>query len=289
MKQYYAFLKVIEKGSFTKAAAELGYTQSAISQMIQALEEELGTTLIYRSRKGIMLTPDGEEFLPFITRVANSHAELMEKAREMQGLATGNIRIGTFTSVSSNWLPSLMQDFKKLYPSVQFQLQQGEYTSIVKYIKEGSVDFGFVNPDAAEDLETVALKQDHMLAILPEDHPLVSQPTVSLEDLAEEPFILLEEGELNEPLEAFKKKGLRPNIQFRVIDDYTIMSMVENGLGVSILSEMVMNKVRYRFVKKKVEPPITRTLGIAYKNKKTLPSASRYFIDFIIRQLSATR
>lgn len=289
MKQYYAFLKVIEKGSFTKAAAELGYTQSAISQMIQALEEELGTTLIYRSRKGIMLTPDGEEFLPFITRVANSHAELMEKAREMQGLATGNIRIGTFTSVSSNWLPSLMQDFKKLYPSVQFQLQQGEYTSIVKYIKEGSVDFGFVNPDAAEDLETVALKQDHMLAILPEDHPLVSQPTVLLEDLAEEPFILLEEGELNEPLEAFKKKGLRPNIQFRVIDDYTIMSMVENGLGVSILSEMVMNKVRYRFVKKKVEPPITRTLGIAYKNKKTLPIASRYFIDFIIRQLSATR
>lgn len=289
MKQYYAFLKVIDRGSFTKAAAELGYTQSAISQMIQALEEELGTTLIYRSRKGITLTPDGEEFLPFIRRIVNSHAELIEKAREMQGLANGNIRIGTFTSVSSNWLPSLMQDFKKLYPSVQFHLQQGEYTSIVKYIKEGSVDFGFINPDAAEDLETVVLKQDNMLAILPEDHPLAACPKVSLEDLAKEPFILLEEGELNEPLNAFKKEGLQPNIQFRVIDDYTIMSMVESGLGVSILSEMVMNKVRYRFVKKEVNPPITRTLGIAYKNKKTLPIASRYFIDFIIRKLSTDK
>ncbi|QBK24867.1 LysR family transcriptional regulator [Ureibacillus thermophilus] len=289
MKQYYAFLKVIERGSFTKAAEELGYTQSAISQMIQALEEELGTTLIYRSRKGITLTADGEEFLPFIKRVAYSHAELMEKAKEMKGLASGNIRIGTFTSVSSNWLPSLMQDFKKLYPFVQFHLQQGEYTSIVKYIKEGSVDFGFVNPDAAEDLETIALKEDNMLAILPEDHPLVSCPVVSLEDLAKEPFILLEEGEINEPLEAFKKQGLEPNIQYRVIDDYTIMSMVESGLGVSVLSEMVMNKVRYRFVIKKVDPPITRTIGIVYKNKKTLPIASRYFIDFMIQKLSAAR
>lgn len=286
MKQYYAFLKVIERGSFTKAAAELGYTQSAISQMIQALEEKMGTTLIYRSRKGITLTPDGEEFLPFITRVANSHAELIEKAKEMQGLANGHIRIGTFTSVSSNWLPSLMQDFKHLYPSVQFHLQQGEYTSIVKYIKEGSVDFGFVNPDAAEDLETVVLKQDNMVAILPENHPLANDSTVTLEDLAKEPFILLEEGELNEPLNAFKKKGLHPNIQYRVIDDYTIMSMVESGLGVSILSEMVMKKVRYRFVIKEVNPPIIRTIGIAYKNKKTLPIASRYFIDFIIRKLS---
>ncbi|NLY78455.1 MAG: LysR family transcriptional regulator [Lysinibacillus sp.] len=289
MNRYYVFLKVIENGSFTKAASELGYTQSAISQMVQALEEELGTTLISRSRKGISLTPDGEEFLPFITRVANSHAELLEKSREMQGLASGNIRIGTFTSVSSNWLPTLMKDFKKLYPSVHFHLQQGEYTSIVEYIKEGSVDFGFVNPDAADGLETVALKQDNMLAILPENHPLAKKEIVTLEELSKEPFILIEEGDLNEILNSFAAYGLQPNIQYRVIDDYTIMSMVENGLGISVLSEMVMKKVRYRFVIKEITPPIIRTIGIAYKNKKTLPIASRYFIDFLIERFENER
>lgn len=206
MNRYYVFLKVIENGSFTKAALKLGYTQSAISQMVQALEEELGTTLIARSRKGITLTPDGEEFLPFITRVANSHAELVEKAREMQGLASGNIRIGTFTSVSSNWLPSLMKDFKKLYPSVHFHLQQGEYTSIVKYITEGSVDFGFVNPDTVEDLETVALKEDQMLAVLPENHRLAKKEKVTLEELSTEPFILIEEGDYNEILNSSPPK-----------------------------------------------------------------------------------
>ena len=202
----------------------------------------------------------------------------------MHGLASGNIRIGTFTSVSSNWLPSLMKDFKKLYPSVHFHLQQGEYTSIVKYIKEGSVDFGFVNPNAAEDLETIALKQDHMLAILPEDHLLTKNSKVSLEKLSKEPFILIEEGDFNEILDSFKKNGLHPNVQYRVIDDYTIMSMVESGLGISILSEMVMKKVRYRFTIKEVTPPIIRTIGIAYKNKKTLPIASRYFIEFLIEK-----
>ncbi|MDY0404264.1 LysR family transcriptional regulator [Virgibacillus sp. 179-BFC.A HS] len=284
MNRYEVFLKVIEKGSFTKAAADFGYTQSAVSQMIHALEEELATTLISRSRKGIMLTPDGKEFLPFITKVNNSYRELMEKSREMQGLESGNIRIGTFSSVSCHWLPGLMRDFKQLYPSVHFHLQQGEYTSIVKYIKEGSADFGFVNPEAAEDLETVALRQDNMLAVLPADHPLASHPTVMLEELSNEPFILLEEGDLNEPLKGFQAHNLHPNIQYRVIDDYTIMSMVENGLGISILSELVMNKVSYRIVTKEISPPIVRTIGIAYKNKKTLPIASRYFIDFLIEK-----
>lgn len=286
MNRYEVFMKVIEKESFTKAAVDLGYTQSAVSQMVQALEDELSTTLIFRSRKGITLTPDGKEYLPYINNVRNSYRELLEKNKEMQGLERGLIRIGTFSSVSSNWLPKLMKDFKKIYPSVQFQLQQGEYTSIVEYIKEGSVDFGFINPKAAVDLDTVALKPDEMLAVLPYNHPLVDKDCVTLEELSTEPFILLEEGELSEPLEIFKQHHLSPNIQFRVHDDYTIMSMVENGLGISILPELIMNRANYQLVKKKITPSIIRIIGIAYKDKKTLPIASRYFIDFIIKRFT---
>lgn len=284
MNRYEAFMKVIEKESFTKAAEDLGYTQSAVSQMINALEKELSATLISRSRKGIALTSDGEEFLPFIANIFTAYRELMEKSKEMQGLGSGNIRIGTFSSVSCHWLPRLIKDFKQIYPSVHFDLQQGEYTSIVQYIKEGSVDFGFVNPEAAEELHTVPLKQGKMVAVLPVDHPLATHPTVTLEDLSKEPFILLEEGELSEPLEIFKKNDLYPNIQFRVHDDYTIMSMVESGLGISILPQLILNKVSYQLVAKEITPPIIRTIGIAYKNKQTLPIASRHFIDFLIQK-----
>ncbi|MGJ7911152.1 LysR family transcriptional regulator [Neobacillus sp. LXY-1] len=284
MNRYEIFLKVLEKGSFSKAAHELDYTQSAVSQMIHSIEEELSTTLIFRSRKGISLTPDGEQFLPYIRNVCYAHRELVEKSKEMRGLENSSIRIGTFSSVSSNWLPIFLKDFKKIYSSVHFHLQQGEYKSIVQYIKEGSVDFGFVNPDAVTDLETIPLTTDEMLAVLPLNHPLKDRESVSVFDLVNEPFILLDEGDLSEPLEIFKQKGLSPNLQYRVHDDYTIMSMVENGLGISILPEFVLNKVNYQLVAKRIEPSIRRTIGIAFKNRKTLPISSRYFIDFLVKR-----
>lgn len=285
MNRYVAFMKVIEKGSFTKAAEELGYTQSAVSQMIHSLESELSTTLIFRSRKGISLTPDGNEFLPYITNVYNAYRELVEKKNEMEGLESGIIRIGTFSSVSCHWLPPLMKEFKKQYPNVHFQLQQGEYTSIEQLIKEQSVDFGFINPEAVTfDLHTIPLKDDRMLAVLPSSHPLAHVDKVSLEDLSHEPYILLDEGDYSEPLEIFKHNDLEPNIQYRVHDDYTIMSMVENELGISILPELILNKVNYDFVIKEITPPIVRTIAIAYKNKNVLPIASRSFIDFIVKK-----
>jgi DNA-binding transcriptional LysR family regulator len=284
MKRYSAFIIIIETGSFTKAAEELGYTQSAISQMVRSLEQELATKLLLRSRSGISLTPDGEELLPYIKKLYNSYRELLEKRKEMQGLQSGIVRIGTFTSVSCHWLPKLMKDFKELYPSVNFELHQGEYTSIAQWVKEGSVDFGFVNPDAVFDLTTIPLGQDEMLAILPNNHLLASHGKVTLEELSEEPFILLNEGELSEPLEFFKQSNLQPNIQYRVIDDYTIMSMIENGLGISILPKLVLNRTNYNIITKEISPPIVRTIGIAFKNKKALPIASRYFIDFLVQQ-----
>ncbi|WP_085992907.1 LysR family transcriptional regulator [Oceanobacillus senegalensis] len=286
MNRYEILLKVIEKGSFTKAADALGYTQSAVSQMIQAIEEELSTTLISRSRKGVHLTSDGEQFLPYIKKVCYAYRELMKKSKEMQGLETGNIRIGTFSSVSSNWLPVLIKDFKKTYPSVHFQLQQGEYTSIIQYIKEGSVDFGFVNPEAVSDLETIPLQQDEMLAVIPSEHPLAQKESVTLKELSNEPFILLDEGELSEPLEFFKENHVYPNIQYKIHDDYTIMAMVENGLGISILPELVLNRMNYQLVTKKISPPIMRTIGIAFTNNKTLPISSRYFIDFLVERFN---
>lgn len=286
MNQYNAFIKIIETGSFTKAADELGYTQSAISQMINSLEKELSTTLILRSRSGISLTPDGEEFLPYIKKVHNSYRELIEKSKEMRGLQGGIIRIGTFTSVSSSWLPELIKSFKEIYPSVKFELQQGEYTSITQLIKEGSVDFGFVNPDAVNNLHTIPVKRDEMLAILPNNHELTYYKKITLKELAHEPFILLDEGQLSIPLKFFKENNLEPNIQYRVYDDYTIMSMVEKGLGIAILPELILDKISYNIVKKRISPPIIRTISIAFKDKKTLPIASRYFIDFILKQFN---
>ena len=103
------------------------------------------------------------------TRAAEA---LVQKRREMQGLENRMIRIGTFTSVSRNLLPQLMQQFKALYPGVHFVLQQGEYTSIAQWVREGQVDFGFVNAQAVSGLTMRTLYRDEMVAVLPPGHPL---------------------------------------------------------------------------------------------------------------------
>lgn len=284
MNPYYAFIKAIETGSFTKAAEQLGYTQSAVSQMIHTLEKELSSTLIIRSRTGITLTPDGEELLPFIRKIYNSHRELIERRKEMEGLESGLIRIGTFSSVSSQWLPRLMKDFKEKYPAVHFELHQGDYTDIANWIKEGSVDFGFVNPYGITNLTIIRLQADDMLAVLPVDHPLASLDRIPLHSLTEDPFILLEEGEVSEALTTFEQHRFEPNIHYHVHDDYTIMSMIEQGLGISILPGLVLQRCPYRISTKPLIPSVVRTISLAYKDKRVLPIACRHFIDFVLER-----
>ena len=282
MNSYYAFIKAIETGSFTKTAEELGYTQSAISQMVVSLEEELSTTLILRSRKGISLTPDGEEFLPYIKKICNSHRELIEKLNEMQGLQSGHIRIGTFSSVTCHWLPGFIKDFKEQYPSVHFELHQGNYTEISNWIKEGSVDFGFVNSSAGSNLTVTPLQEDEMLAVLPVNHPLAKFSEVSLNELTNDPYILLDEGVINEPLTIFKQNNFEPNIEYEVHDPYAIMSMIEQELGISILPKLLLNRCPYNIITRPISPTVVRTISLTYNDKKVLPIASRYFIDFVI-------
>lgn len=282
MNRYIAFCKVIELGSFTRAADTLGYTQSGISQMIRSLESELSLTLLVRSRTGVQLTPEGEELLPYFQKTVNANRELISKAAELRGLKSGEVRIGTFSSVSTHWLPKLIKEFGLLYPDIRFTLHQGDYTTIPQWIHSGMVDFGFLNPAAASGLKTVPVAQDPLLAVLPEDHPLASLTSVPLSALAAEPFLLIEEGAVSEPLSAFASQGLTPDVRFRIHDDYTILSMVEQGLGISILPEMVLERTDYRFVAIPTSPPVLRTISIAYRNKAALPIAARFFIDYLL-------
>lgn len=282
MNRYIALQKIVEIGSFTKAAKVLGYTQSSISQMISSLEDELSIKLLYRSRLGVKLTREGAELYPFIERAILQYKSMLEKANEIKGLESGVIRIGTISSISCHWLPNLMKDFQEIYPNVQFVLHQGDYSSIQEWIKIGAVDFGFISPDAVNELETIIIKQGNMLAVLPENHKLASNSSVRLSDIVNDPYILLEEGDYSEPMEAFHSLNLEPNVKFRMHDDYAIMTMIEAELGISILAELVLLRTNFNISKLPLNPPIIRTLAICYKDKNSLPIASKYFIDYLI-------
>ena len=145
MNRYIAFLKAFERNSFSDAARDLGYTQSAVSQMIKSLEAELGVTLLVRSRSGVTLTYEGRHLLPYIRDTVNAYRMLQSQAAGFSGLEQGTIRLGTFTSVSSFLLPPAMERFRRQHSRIRFELYQGLYYEIEDWVREGVVDFGFTD------------------------------------------------------------------------------------------------------------------------------------------------
>ena len=281
ISRYGIFCKVIELASFSKVARKIGYSQSAVSQTIKSLEKELGVILIDRKKDGITLTSDGKEFLPYLEAIYSAECALEQKHKEITGLENSIIRLGTFTSVSRNILPQLMKQFKKIYPNVNFILKQGEYTSIQKWVQTNSVDFGFVNSNAVSGIDVEVLYEDEMLAVLPPNHPLAQNKTISLAQLAKEPFILLDEGDYSVIMNAFQKLHLSPQIEYEVYDDYSILAMVRQGLGVSAMYGLVLNGLEKGLQIRPIREKPTRPVALAWQNKNTMSLASRRFMEFI--------
>ncbi len=281
--RYGIFCKVVELRSFTRAAAFLGYSQSSVSQTVKALERELGVTLVERRKDGIVLTVDGEQFYPYFQAICAAERNLEQKRDEMAGLGNSTVTIGTFTSVSRTILPPLMKEFKKQYPTVTFVLRQGEYTSIGEWIANGSVDFGFIHAGAVPDLEKRVLYEDEMLAVLPQGHPLACDEQVSLQALAREPFILLDEGEYSVSLTAFERLGVSPGIAYEVYDDYTILAMVRQNLGVSLMYGRVLEGFGHGLAIRPVTEAPKRVVALAWKDKRVMPFAARRFVDFVVQ------
>lgn len=284
MNAYFALLAVIEHGTFTKAAEQLGYTQSAISQLIQTLERELDTKLIIRSRTGVTLTPDGEAYLPYIKNICNAVHDLEEKKKVMQGLESGVIRIGTISSIASNFIPSWIKQFKQQYPNIKFELYMGDYSEIEQMIVEGFVDFGFVNPVVVTSLPSIPIVQDEMMACVHENNPLAQKPSITLKELAKEPFILIQEGDRSAALQLFENEKLKPKVEFIAQDDHAVLAMVRRELGVTIIPSLVLQQVQDSIVMRQLSPPRTRTISLAFKDRSILQVASRKFIDFILMQ-----
>ena len=276
------FLEVVRLGSFSQAAKALDYSQSAVSQAIRALEDELGAALLERGKAGVRLTPDGAQYLPYIRAVCTAENALQAKRQELLGLGQSTIRLATFTSVSRNLLPQLMQQFKARWPGVRFELPQGEYSSIRQWIQDGTVDLGFIHAQYAQKLPLQPLYTDTMVAVLPQNHPLAARRVLRLEELAREPLILLDEGVRSVPLDAFARLGLQPRLEYKVYDDYSILSMVRQGLGVSILYRLVVAGFEHGLAIRPVQEPLERTVALAWRDWETLPVAARRFAEFTI-------
>lgn len=279
--KYMAFIKTAEYGSFTKAAEVLHYSQSGISRMIGDLEKEWRVTLLERSRWGVSLTSDGSRLLARAQKLCEEYRKLQMEVDDLHGVQSGLIRIGTFSSVATHWLPNIIKAFQKDHPNIDYELLLGDYAEIEEWIAEGRVDCGFVRLPARPAFETIPLARDDLLAVLPEGHPLAESERVPSSALCSEPFILLERGARTDVTEIFEREGLSPRVRFTTWDDYAIMSMVESGLGISILPELILRRIPYRIVAKKLAVPAYREIGLALRERESASLAVKKFIEYL--------
>lgn len=281
IQKYLSFVKTVEYGSFTKAAEILNYSQSGISRMIGDLEKDWKVVLLERGKDGVKLTSDGLTLLPYARSLVAEYEKLQMQVDELNGLQSGLIRIGTFSSVATHWLPNIIKEFQKDYPHIDYELLLGDYAEIEEWVIEGRVDCGFLKLPTRPDFETIFLEEDKLLAVIPEDHPLADCEKFPIAALCDGPFILLEKGENSEVSEIFRRCGLTPKVHFTTWDDFPIMSMVESGLGVGILPQLILRRTPYRILTKELDIPAYRSIVLAMRSKKTASLAVKRFIEYL--------
>lgn len=229
-----------------------------------------------------MLTADGRAVLPKIEELCAAHHALMQTVEGLRDMDSGLVKIATFSSVSAQWLPRILKSFGELYPNIEFEVVTGDfYDQIEGWIVSGAVDCGFLRLPPVKRLQTYALHRDELQVIVPCDHPYADRDPFPMSALAEEPFIQLEEGDDYEIMAAFDEMGIRPNVKYIAREDRTILAMVSEGLGISLLPELMVRHSPTPIRICRAPLHFYRTIGIGIKDKKALSNSTRLFVDYV--------
>lgn len=274
------FLKVEETKNFTRTAEYYQYTQSAISQTIKSLENEMGVTLFHRTTTGLLLTDEGKYLLPAILKIARGHQDLEERLSELKNNHSGRIRLGGYISMSCHWLPVCVKEFKKLYPNVTFEMYQEDDAKLLDWLKKGTIDMAFICNPKKREFAYQELFKDPFLVILPPDYPVDPKKIYSLRDFKNESFIFLEVGYVEYLNQMFKEAGYKPVVKYRTIDDFTTLSMVEQGFGISILPKLSTYRSPFPVQTVYPEEACSRYPGIVTRKNDHYSWAQKKFMQF---------
>ena len=281
LKKMVALLKSVDHGSFSGAAAAMSYTPSAVSRMIGELEAEWNVTLLERGRSGVSLTPAGLELLPYVRNICDGYDTLDDKISDLDDLRAGKIRIATISSVATHVLPGVIQRYQREWPNIDFEIMIGDYAQIEQWLHKGRIDIGFLIYPTLTELDFTPLISDRLLIVLPWDHPLAGADKFPVSAIADDPFIMLQQGAQSEIVRWLETVGITPRVRFVTIDDYAIMSMVERGLGISMLPELILKRAPYRIVRKEPNVPARRTIGFAVRDREKAPKPVSRFLELL--------
>lgn len=273
---YQVFTEVVQQKTFVAAAARLNVTPSAVSHSIAQLEATLGFPLFIRHRTGVELTPDGATILPVIQDILNKEAQLQQVADSIQGLNSGLVRLGAFSSVCINWLPGIIQNFKKRYPQVEVEIWQGTFPEIAQQVRLGSIDIGFSTLPVEENVQVEPVAADTIRCVTPTDFQPANGEFVTGADIAHQRFILQQADYDGDTKKALDRYNVTPNSLAYSIDDQSILSMVESGLGFGILPDLALQKLVGNVNVFPFSETFRRTICVLTRKETPAPSTKNF-------------
>jgi DNA-binding transcriptional LysR family regulator len=230
---------------FTRAARELHVAQPSVSQQIRKLEQELGMPLFHRTRRGVSLTEAGRVLLPRARAILRQVDEARSELQELTALGRGTLRVGAPPSVGTHVLPAVLAGFRQAHPNIGLVFREAGSLTLVQGLVDGELDLAVViQPIRHPALETMPLQEERLLLAVPPGHHLTGREEVRLEELREEPFVLLREGVYDlrlQTLAACRRAGFEPLVALDGSEMDSVLRFVGAGLGVAILPETVLN------------------------------------------------
>jgi DNA-binding transcriptional LysR family regulator len=265
--------EVAHHGSFSAAAAALGYTQPAISRQIATLEAEVGTMLVRRVPQGIVLTDAGRLLVDRAEGILARLADAENELKALAGLEAGSLRMASFASAAAVIVPPAVAAFRERYPAVQLSIVMADPFESIPLLRAGELDLalshdpltavggsGDSDPGELSDrgLELVHLFDDPMYVAMRANHPLADRAPLSLSDFATEPWMLATTNTCPDSrlfLRACHAAGFDPEIAFQNDDYQAILGFVAAGVGVAMIPDMVARDLRHDVVVRELDPP----------------------------------
>ena len=279
-KKIKALLAAAETGSLTAAAAQLGYTQAGLTQMMNSIESELGLRMLLRGKNGVRLSDAGQSLLEPM-RAFVAAAEALERDVERQREADrGSIRIGAYASISRQWMPAILSEFLRENPGIDVSVSVDSMARMYESVKAERLDCAFVSyqPSLLKGLNWYPLHVDELLAILPPDDRFEGED-FPIELFSNKDFLMPSLGfdlDIN-PLFAAAEPPVEPRVRCTNMDDAALISMIEHGLGLTILSRLILQGISVNVKALPLRPRGFRSLGLVVSAKRQSEHVLRSF------------
>jgi DNA-binding transcriptional LysR family regulator len=279
------FSVLAETLNFSRAAERLHIAQPALSVSIQKLETELGTRLFERTPTGVVLTPSGQAALIEARRLLYQGEQLVRSVRDAALGTAGRLRIGFVGSAIYGLIQGLIPKFRALYPGVELELHEATSNRIMEMLNEEALEIGLIRAPVLQPspMTILTLRRDRFIAALPQDHPLAARPRLTLSELAREPFIMYSalhaSGLHRAAMVACEAAGIAPTISQEAIQIPTVLALVESGLGVALVPEVMRAHRQEHVVYRGLDglPQAAETaLALAYQAGLENPAAERF-------------